>query len=548
MSSASTGNAAIIKCFTRKANPLPYCKNACEEQTMCGEVEVPKDHLQACRVCNAFGQNCRVAEEPSGEGLTGADFVFYISALETDRCHRGMTVAYAAHCQQEAALDRPIAGHANLCPSSISTKQQELQTLISTVKHEILHALGFSVSLYAFFRDKNGDPLTLRGETGKPQLNPGLQARQWSERIIKTFKRTEWVTSEGNVTRTIQMVVTPRVVEEVRRHFNCPELEGAELEDQGEEGTALTHWEKRLFENEAMTGTHTQNPVYSRLTLALMEDTGWYQPNYELAQPLSWGRRLGCQFAMNSCKHWMDMRAARNQSLHPFCNKVKRDPLETECTEDRMSVALCNLVEYPDRLPMRYQNFDRVPQVPSARTGYYGGSVILADYCPYIQEFTWKSNNVIVRGSHCSFPENNPYEDRNFALERYAANSKCFEHTRLWEERTCQKVRQWQHWGSGCYQHACVAGRVHVTVTNHTYTCFHAGQELNISLMANSWLHVGAIRCPKCSDICPTMRCKPDQPVPKTVRYYADSLMCAGAEPQTSAAVLAAWALALVWH
>ena len=60
-----------------------------------------------------------------------------------------------------------------------------------------------------------------------------------------------------------------------------------------------------------MTGTHTQNPVYSRLTLALMEDTGWYLPNYQMAQPLRWGRGLGCQFAMNSCKHWMDMRAAR---------------------------------------------------------------------------------------------------------------------------------------------------------------------------------------------------------------------------------------------
>lgn len=32
----------------------------------------------------------------------------------------------------------------------------------------------------------------------------------------------------------------------------------------------------------------------------------------------------------------------------------------------------------------------------------------LADYCPYIQEFTWKSQNVVVRGSHCNFPENNP--------------------------------------------------------------------------------------------------------------------------------------------
>ena len=66
---------------------------------------------------------------------------------------------------------RPIAGHANLCPSSISTKRQELDILLSTVKHEMLHALGFSVSLFAFYRDKHGEPLTERGENGKPKLN-----------------------------------------------------------------------------------------------------------------------------------------------------------------------------------------------------------------------------------------------------------------------------------------------------------------------------------------------------------------------------------------
>lgn len=67
---------------------------------------------------------------------------------------------------------RPIAGHANLCPGSISTKSQELETLLSTVKHEILHALGFSVSLYAFYRDSYGNPLTpRRPDTGKPILN-----------------------------------------------------------------------------------------------------------------------------------------------------------------------------------------------------------------------------------------------------------------------------------------------------------------------------------------------------------------------------------------
>lgn len=60
------------------------------------------------------------------------------------------------------------------------------------------------------------------------------------------------------------------------------------------------------LQNEAMTGTHTQNPVYSRLTLALMEDTGWYKANYSMAQDLSWGKNLGCDFVLKSCKHWMD--------------------------------------------------------------------------------------------------------------------------------------------------------------------------------------------------------------------------------------------------
>lgn len=46
----------------------------------------------------------------------------------------------------------------------------------------------------------------------------------------------------------MQMVVTPKVKAEVRAHFGCRDLEGAELEDQGEDGTMNTHWEKRVFE------------------------------------------------------------------------------------------------------------------------------------------------------------------------------------------------------------------------------------------------------------------------------------------------------------
>ena len=58
----------------------------------------------------------------------------------------------------------------------------------------------------------------------------------------------EWKVRNITMRKDVQVVVTPRVMEEVQKHYGCDALSGAELEDQGEEGTALTHWEKRLFE------------------------------------------------------------------------------------------------------------------------------------------------------------------------------------------------------------------------------------------------------------------------------------------------------------
>ncbi|XP_018320626.1 leishmanolysin-like peptidase [Agrilus planipennis] len=516
-------------------NSLTHCIDNCLEKTMCGEVEVPEEHLDACRICNSTGQDCKIAKgSRPGEGINGFDFIFYISAMQTVRCNKSLTVAYAAHCQQETSLDRPIAGHANLCPESINTKAQELETLLSTVKHEILHALGFSVSLFAFYRDKEGKPLTPRKpDTGKPILNEKLQTYQWSDKVIKTFRRRNWLVRKGYVEKEVNMIVLPNVVKEVQEYFNCTELEGAELEDQGEDGTALTHWEKRIFENEAMTGTHTQKPIISRITLALMEDTGWYRANYSMASSMTWGKKLGCDFVMKSCKDWMVSKSERGLSVHPFCNKVKRDPLQTECTDDRASVALCNLVKHDDVLPELYQNFDSIEYVESGTEMYYGGSVTLADYCPYIQEFTWKNNNTIIRGSHCSYEENNPSPGKNFVLEKYGSNSKCFDHTaQMWEERSCRQMRQWLHWGSGCYAYRCENGRLHILVGNYSYTCFHAHQEISIRIISDNWLHKGAIICPPCRQICGEIfssrgeHCKIGEEAPPPTHYPRDELQC----------------------
>lgn len=151
------------------------CDKGCREITTCGEAVVPPEHLLSCSYCLS-ANDCHNAGE-MGDGVSNADFVLYVTAVHTKRyctthlpksyflcfrCENPDTLAYAAHCQQEAELDRPVAGHVNLCPESLSTHDHDKEILSSTVRHEMLHALGFSVGLYAFFRDKDGNPRTRR--------------------------------------------------------------------------------------------------------------------------------------------------------------------------------------------------------------------------------------------------------------------------------------------------------------------------------------------------------------------------------------------------
>ena len=97
-------------------------------------------------------------------------------------------------------------------------------------------------------------------------------------------------------------------------------------EDQGDFGTALTHWEKRVFGDEAMTGNHqqieaggrlyTERKMISRMTLAVLHDSGWYDVDFSKADSrYSWGKNLGCDFVMRSCLQYMQTK----NRIQPFC-------------------------------------------------------------------------------------------------------------------------------------------------------------------------------------------------------------------------------------
>lgn len=296
------------------------------------------------------------------------------------------------------------------------------------------------------------------------------------------------------------MVVTPRVQEEAQKHFNCSSLEGAELENQGGPGTELAHWEKRLFENEGMTGAFTQNSVFSRITLALMEDTGWYVANYDMAEPLRWGKNLGCLFAKNSCKAWM--MAQSDNNIHPFCQRLKKkdEGLHTGCSVDKTSVAMCNIVEYNASLPLEYQYFESLPNI--SHPDRYGGSVDYADFCPYYQAFTWTKSNKGVRGSSCTSLENQKPLGKNYGLEKYG-DSKCFIQGQKWQKTKCRTRWITSDWGSGCYQYKCTKDGLIVLVNGYEFKCYHSGQVLHLEIQSSDgWVHNGPVVCPLCEDVC----------------------------------------------
>jgi hypothetical protein len=86
------------------------------------------------------------------------------------------------------------------------------------------------------------------------------------------------------------------VIELANAYFGCANTHSVGLENSGGSGTAGAHWDRADLGDECMTGVSINEPKYSSFTLALMEDSGWYQADYNLADSILWGKGDGCGF------------------------------------------------------------------------------------------------------------------------------------------------------------------------------------------------------------------------------------------------------------
>ncbi|KAK8642462.1 hypothetical protein V6N13_011804 [Hibiscus sabdariffa] len=363
------------------------------------------------------------------EGVIDADLVL----LVTTRPTTGNTLAWAVACERDQ-WGRAIAGHVNVAPRHLTA---EAETLLSaTLIHEVMHVLGFDPHAFAHFRD---------------------------ERKRRRGKVTQQIMDE-KLGRMVTHVVLPRVVMHSRHHYGAfsENFRGLELEDGGGRGTSGSHWEKRLLMNEIMTGSVDTRSVVSKMTLALLEDSGWYQANYSMADRLDWGRNQGTDFVTSPCNLWKG--AYR-------CNRTNF----SGCTYNREAEGYCPIVTYSGDLPKWAQYF---PQ-PNK-----GGQSLLADYCTYF---------VAYSDGSCTDTSSARAPDRMLGEVR-GSNSRCMASSLV---RT-GFVRGSMTQGNGCYQHRCVNNSLEVAVDGIWKVCPEAGGPVQFPGFN------GELFCPAYHELCST--------------------------------------------
>ncbi|WP_411022889.1 leishmanolysin-related zinc metalloendopeptidase, partial [Salmonella sp. s51228] len=282
------------------------------------------------------------------------------------------------------------------------------------------------------------------------------------------------------------MMVTPEVVKAVREHFACSTLLGAEIENQGGSGTAGSHWEERLFGNEAMVGTIGRVPKFSKITLAALQDSGWYSVDYSLAEPLHWGRGLGCDFVTKSCLGWRNVKSPA--SSDPFCFTFDDDSLI--CNDDYSGIGRCNIDQSDSALPSVYQYFNSDPGLNvSSNFNRIGGFAEEPDFCPIVPTSSFRV---------CS--SSSPPEV-NLALQSFGADSRCFTQPSPWEKRKGSSTQLQTTYGAGCYRFKCTPYGVLIFVGARFYNCSsEATNSILIfnDLPINGSTYTGNITCPSC--------------------------------------------------
>ena len=256
--------------------------------------------------------------------------------------------ASAYSCLVLSSSKRPCAGRIFI-ENNIDFKKNNIKIFLQTILfHEIAHIFVFD-----------------------PHLLSNLK-------MIRTVYKDD---------EAIPMVVSQKVLEKARLHFNCDTLEGLALENQGGEGSAGSHWESRYMLGDFMVSNNYLENVISDITLALFEDSGWYKVNYYTGGLFRFGKNEGCSFFERKC-------IEDKKSVFPkeFCDKK----MEPRCLNSHLGMGECYIQEYEKgEIPSKYQYFNDEKK----------GGLFNVEFCPVADLYFNADKDNSYFESNCRYGE-----------------------------------------------------------------------------------------------------------------------------------------------
>lgn len=489
-------SALVDELTTRNKDQIEFVKNTILPRTreywssalsvvpVQGNLLISAAELQGRLYCGDT-EFSKVPAEHIATGVPNADLVLYVSGAPSARFCGPSTLAVAVACNFDQ-FDRPTAGAINFCLDQIDlddegkASESVTEDNVDVAVHEAAHVLGMSSNSYRFFWD--------------PDVGMVRTARPFSattERCVDGVERTLILPNQNTMKFGISptgmryaAIVTPKVAAIARNQFNCQRLDGSQLENQptGENSCTGDHWDERMFYPEALSGviSPTTN-VLSPVTLALLEDSGWYKANYTKAHVSPWGHGVGCDFVEGSCLagggNGYDG-SIPSTSKGFFCNKAS----SRGCSPAYTHKMACTVIDYS----LRGQ------YLPPPQFQYFSDEAIggprEADYCPVYGSVY---SGMKPADLDCRIDNNEDSIDVIYS-EEYGENSMCFDTTS----------------GEGrCYKAKCIYDEFNLKlqVDGKWYTCEEDFQQLEVSTLSGAF--GTTVTCPRLSSVCPDMFC-----------------------------------------
>ena len=306
---------------------------------------------------------------------------------------------------------------------------------------------------------------------------------------------------EGSGNRYFE-IITPTVQRVVRNHFNCQKMKGARLENQPTSQDCFgSHFDEMLYYTEIMGAVFSQSVnILSPLTLALLEDSGWYRANYEseFVQISMFGHGAGCDFIENNC---IDSNGnVPDVFTEHFCNSPIAisangliDPQKSggqTCDPSHTQKTYCDLVNTNEVIAIGKTGTVLEPAPPEFQyfqPNYRPYVFTNADYCPVPH---LDPQSCIVHNGR------SPITSKQLqAGEVYGSDSKCIETDGTRSYSLCLETR-------------CNArlGKVQITAGGQRRTCQYDGQVHEILYNYDGGGEL-RIKCPKAALVCPALFC-----------------------------------------